>query len=477
MLEPGADAGRVGSVHPVPGSIDPPSQGRRLAHRDVVRIALPITVSNATTPFVGFADTVVIGQLGLAYLIGGVAVAANIFSFLYWMFGFLRMGTTGLTAQAVGARDRSEIAANLYRALLMALAGGGMMVLLQAPIADAAMRLMGGSADVEAAARTYYEIRIWGAPAGLVNFALLGWFIGLGRAAVAFWLQLLLNLVNITLAAVLVLVLGLGVAGVGSAALIADITAAVVGIGVAIRELGRWQASVGFAQVMDATRIKKAFAVNRDIMIRTFFVLAAMMFFTAQSAQTGELTLAANAMLHAIAMITVYLLDGFAFAAETLVGNAVGARDRERFRDAVRLSSLWAGVFGLVLTIIVWLAGPLIIAIMTSNTEIQAVAMRYLPWAALTPIVGVWCFQLDGIFIGATRTADMRNMMIISFVLYLAAWAVLKPLFGNDGLWAALMVLYIVRALTLLARYPALERAVSPAASTQEPMPRLSIPG
>lgn len=431
---------------------------RPLTHRHVAAIAIPITLSNATTPLVGFADTVIVGRLGDAALIGGVAVAANIFNFLYWTFGFLRMGTTGLTAQAVGARDVAEVGANLYRPVLIALGAGVAMVLAQAVIAAFSLHLMAPSPAVSEAARQYFDIRIWAAPAGLVNFALIGWFIGLGRAGVAFWLQLLLNLVNIALAIVLVVRFDLGVTGVAIAALVAEVSAAAAGLVIAILEQRRREAVCDLARVLDRAALARAFAVNRDIMIRTLCALSAFSLFLAQSARTDDVTLAANAVLHSIAMVTVYLLDGFAFSAETLVGHAIGARRRDRFDEAIGYSTVWAGAVGLVLSLAVWLGGDALLAAMTTNAAVREAAAGYLVWAALTPIVGVWCFQLDGIFIGATRTRDMRDMMILSFVGYLAAVAILQPAFGNHGLWAALIVFYVLRALTLAPRIPALRR-------------------
>ena len=435
------------------GTLDAP-----LTHRHVAAIALPITLSNATTPLVGFADTVIVGRLGDAALIGGVAVAANIFNILYWTFGFLRMGTTGLTAQAAGARDTPEVAANLYRPVLIALAAGLAMILAQVLIAGLALRLMGPSDAVSAAARQYFDIRVWAAPAGLVNFALIGWFIGLGRAGVAFWLQLLLNIVNFALAVLLVTGFGLGVTGVAIAALVAEGCAAAAGLAIAVLEQRRRDAFCDLARVLDRAALARAFAVNRDIMIRTVCVLSAFSLFLAQSARADDVTLAANAVLHSIAMVTVYLLDGFAFSAETLVGHGIGARRRDRFDEAIRLSTLWAGAVGIGLSAAVIIGGDALLAAMTTNSAVRSAAAQFLVWAALTPIVGVWCFQLDGIFIGATRTRDMRDMMLVSFLGYLAAVAILAPALGNHGLWAALIVFYVLRALTLAPRIPALRR-------------------
>lgn len=430
-----------------------------IGHRDVVAIALPIMLSNATVPLIGFVDTVVVGQLGQAHLIGAVAVGATIFNFLYWGFGFLRMGTTGLTAQALGAQDTAEVAANLHRALLIAMAAGLAMIAAQALIAWAAFQIMGASAAVESAAGTYFEIRIWAAPAGLINFALLGWFIGLGRAGLAFVIQIFLNIVNVLLAVLFVIGLEYGISGVGLAALLAEWAAALLGLMLARADLVRRGASAPLSQVLDVGRMKRTFQVNTDIMIRTLCALSVFVFFVAQGARSGDVTLAANAVLNSITMVAVYLLDGFAFAAESLVGQSIGARTQPRFREAVLLSTLWAGATGLLLTIGIWLTGPLIIDFMTTSPDVRLAGREYLIWAALMPVVSVWCFQLDGIFIGATRTADMRNMMILSVLLFFAVWSVLQPLYGNHGLWISMLVFNIVRALTLLARFPALERA------------------
>ncbi len=428
-----------------------------MRHRDVLAIALPMIFSNVTTPLIGAVDTAVIGQLGSAPLIGAVAVGATIFTFFYWAFGFLRMGTTGLTAQASGAARPREVLATLYRALIVAGAAGLAIVVLQGAIAAAAFTLMGASAEVGTAARTYFDIRIWSAPAALANYALVGWFIGLGRAGMAFRLQLLLNLTNIGLDALFVLGFGWGIAGVAAGTLIAETGAALVGIAVAMRaaegvKLRAWR-------VFNAGKLKRMISVNGDIMIRTLSLLFAFSFFTAQGARSGDLILAANAVLMHFLSVSAYFLDGVAYATEALTGKAVGARDPKRFSDAVRLSSVWAAALSLATGAAFWLAGGVIIDVMTVNAAVREVARDYLFWAALAPLVGVACFQLDGIFIGATRTRDMRNMMLISLAVYLGAWALLTPAFGNHGLWAALMVLFVVRALTLAWRFPALERA------------------
>jgi MATE family multidrug resistance protein len=454
-----ARAGRRGmsaAPHPGAGAEELPRAGLR--HRDVLAIALPIMLSNATTPLVGLVDTIVVGQAGAPHVIGGVAVGAVIFSTLYWVFAFLRMGTTGLTAQAVGAGDTTEVAAALWRAVLVAGLAGAAMIVTQQAIRLASLWAIGGSPDVQQAATAYFDVRIWAAPAGLVNFALIGWFVGLGRASTAFWLQLLLNVTNIGLAVWFVIGRGGGAAAVGAAALIAEWLAAATGLIVAATQLRRWRAAASRATVLHAARLRRMLAMNVDIFVRSACVLTVTFFMTAQGAGTSEATLAANALLLNILHTSIYLLDGFAFAAEALTGRAVGARDKVRFRLAARLSAVWAGATSLVFSLAVWLAGGFLIELATQSEAVRAVARGVLALAAISPAVGVWCFILDGIFIGATRTGDMRNMMLLSLLTFFAAWAILAPSWGNQGLWVSLLVFYAARALTLLACYRRLER-------------------
>jgi len=436
-----------------------PHEGR-LRHRDVGLIALPIMLSNATVPLVGYVDTVVIGQqIGSAHLIGGVALSAVIFNNVFWIFGFLRMATTGLTAQAVGARDVPEITANLLRALAIAGVAGIGLILVQVWLIALFLWLMGGSGDVNRTVETYFHIRIWGAPAALANFVMVGWFIGLGRAYVAFVIQLILNGVNIALAVLFVFGFELSVQGVALAALISDIVAALTGAWFATHELRRRGARIGDADVLKPEALRTMFNVNRDVIIRTACLIFAFSFFAAQGARAGDLALAANAVLLSIAMIFTYMLDGFAFAAETLVGQAIGARRQDRFRDAIRVSTFWGVLFAVCFTAILLLGGGMMIDFTTEDPAVRAAARAYLMWAALTPVIGIWCYQLDGIFVGATGTQQMRNMAIVSLGVYLLAWAILTPLLGNHGLWLALLVFFIARGISLGACLPGLERA------------------
>jgi MATE family multidrug resistance protein len=438
----------------------------RLSHGAVLAIAIPIILANVTTPIIGLVDTAVLGQLGDPHFIGGVAIGAMIFNLLYWAFGFLRMGTTGLTAQAEGSGNMGEVGATLMRALLIAGAAGIVLVILQIPIATLSLALLNGSQAVETAAKEYFYIRIWGAPAALANFAFLGWFIGMGRARTALVLQLVLNGLNVILDIWFVLGLGLEIKGVAYGTVISETIAAGAGLWLAIGMLKRRHIHFEVLRILDRSAVHRALGVNGDIMIRTMGVIFAFTWFTAKSAEAGDVILAANAVLMTLAHTAAYFLDGFAFAVETLAGQAIGAQRINRFRDAVRLSTLWAITFSTIASAVFWFGGGMIIDFLTVNEQVRSAARVYLIWAAIVPITGVMAYQLDGIFIGATRTTDMRNMMLLSLAVFILMWATLTPLFANHGLWAAIVIFLGLRAITLGLRYPALVRTSFPAANT-----------
>ncbi len=426
-------------------------------HRTVLRIALPVMLSNASTPLIGVVDTAIVGRIPDPAYIAAVALGALVFTFVFWGFGFLRMGTTGLTAQALGSGDSDELVAGLGRALLIATVVGAVLVGLQWPIREIAFALLEASDRTEGLARSYFDIRIWAAPATLANYALLGWFIGLGRTDIGLVLQLVLNLVNIALDAFFVLGLGLDVRGVALGTLFAEYLAALVGLVIAVRYMRRHGAQLRFGNLLVTERLKRTLAVNRDIMIRSLALIFVFVWFMAQGARHGDVTLAANAVLMQFVSISAYFLDGLAFAAEALVGRALGARDRAAFRAAVRVSTLWAVLVALLVSAVYFIAGPSVVDALTTDPDTRAAARIYLPWAALAPLAGVLAFQLDGIFIGATRSIEMRNAMLFSTAVFVLAWWLMQP-WGNHGLWAALYVNYVARALSLGWYYPALAR-------------------
>jgi MATE family multidrug resistance protein len=436
-------------------SFDPQA---RVTHRSVLTVAVPIMLSNVSEPLIGVVNTAVIGQLKEPYYIGAIAVGALIFSFIFWGFGFLRMSTGGLSAQALGAGDRTELVAVLIRALMIGLAAGIGLILLSPLIREAAFNLVGGSAEVRAHGETYFNYRIFAAPAALSNYCVMGWFIGQSRAKLAFVVQLFLNLTNMALSAYFVLGLGMTSDGVGLAALIAEwsaVSLALVLAAVILRGMG---AHISWPRILDPVRLKRTLLMNGDVMIRTLCLVFAFSFFTARGARAGDVVVAANAVLLHLVEVSAYLIDGFAYASEALVGQSVGARNRQRFRAAVWLTSVWAMVLGVVCSLIIWFFGPALVDMMTLSPEVRETARAYLPWVAVSPVLGVICFQFDGIFTGAMATKDMRNMMIVSLGVFLLAWWMLEGRYGNHGLWAALNIFFIARGITFATRMPSLER-------------------
>jgi multidrug resistance protein, MATE family len=429
--------------------------GALLTHRAILAIAVPIMISNVSTPLLGVVDTAVMGRIPDPAYIGAVALGALVFNFVFWGFGFLRMGTTGLTAQALGAGDAGEIRASLGRAVLIGCAVGAALIALQWPIRELAFALLDAGPRIEALARTYYDIRIWAAPATLTNYALLGWFIGLGRARMALALQLVLNLTNIALCLVLVLGLDMGVKGVALGTLLAEIIASVLGLAIASRHLHRIGGHWDFGRLLAADRMRRTLAINRDIMIRSAALIAVFAWFMTQGARQGEGILAANAVLMQFIAVAAYFLDGLAFSAEALVGRAIGAANRAEFVRAARMTTLWAAGVAAAMSLAFAVLGTATIDTLTVDPTVRMLARAYLPWAALGPLVGVWCFQLDGIFIGATRTAEMRNAMLVSLAIFFAGWWALAR-YGNHGLWASLYVHYAARTGTLLYFLPRL---------------------
>ena len=434
-------------------------QSTPVTHRGVLAVAVPIMLSNVTEPMIGVVNTAVIGQLPGAYYIGAITVGALIFNFIYWGFGFLRLGTGGLSAQATGSGDAQELVAVLMRALIIAGIAGVAIIVLSPLIGRLAFSLLEGSSEVESHAATYFYIRVFSAPFALTSFCLLGWFVGQGRARTAFVIQLYLNLTNMTLSLIFVMGLGMTSDGVALAALIAEVTAAILGLFIAFRRLRDMGARFERFRVFDRAKLIRTLAINRDIMIRTVCLVLVFSWFTARGAKASDVIVSANAILMHFFDVAAFLIDGFAFATEALVGQSIGARDRQRFNKAVQLTSIWATVVGLLTFAVIWIGGPVFIDGMTVNAEVRETARHYLLWAALAPLICVACFQYDGIFTGATQTADMRNMMLISMIVFFLAWWPLEQVYGNHGLWASMIVFFAARGVFFALRMPALRRA------------------
>ncbi|VAV91264.1 DNA-damage-inducible protein F [hydrothermal vent metagenome] len=427
-----------------------------ITHRRVVRIAFPIALSNVTVPILGLVDTGVIGQLGSAAMIGAVGIGAIILSSVYWIFGFLRMGTTGLTSQAYGAGKHGEVAAMLTRALIIGLAGGIAVIALQTPVFWAYFQLSPASAEVETMAQTYMRIRVWSAPAMIALFGISGWLIALERTRALMTIQVLMNGLNIGLDLWFVLGLDWGIEGVAWATFIAEWSGVSLGLWLC-RDAFAQPAWRDWARVFDRARLRLMAAVNSDILLRSLMLQGIFVSFLFLGSKFGDVTLAANQVLLQFFTVIAYVLDGFAFAAEALVGQALGARNRRALRRAALLTSGWGFLFSVLLAVAFLGFGGAIIDLMVKVPEVQAEARNYLIYSGLAAILGLGAFMLDGIFIGATRSRDMRNMMAVSLAAYVVALMILMPVFGNHGLWLSLLISYVVRGVTLGLRYPALE--------------------
>jgi MATE family multidrug resistance protein len=421
----------------------------------VFAIAGPAMVANLTTPLIGIVSTTAIGRLGDATLLGGVAMASVLFDCIFWLFAFLRMSTVAFTAQSLGAGEASELRAILVRGFIVAALIGTALIVLQMPLATVLLGVMGGSEGVTRAAKTYFTIRIWSSPLALGNYVVLGWLIGQARARLALGTQITINLINAATTVLLVLVFDFGIAGAAIAALIAEATGLLLGVVIARRLQG--SLTVPRATLFDREKLMRMLSVNRDIMIRTASLIAAWLVFTAQGARSGDLTLAANAVLNNFLLASAFFLDGLANAAEQLCGRAYGARDKSAFTGAVRLVLIWGFGFALAVAGIFALFGTSFIDIMTASADVRRLARDYLPFVVLAPLLGVFAFAYDGIYIGATWARDMRNLMVLSLLIFLTAWLALLS-FGNAGLWGALLVHYAARGGLEALRYPALLR-------------------
>ncbi|WP_386680710.1 MATE family efflux transporter [Loktanella sp. R86503] len=435
-----------------------------LTHRRVLHIALPVVISNATVPILGVVDTGVVGQLGQAAPIGAVGIGAIILTAIYWIFGFLRMGTSGLTAQAVGANDAPEVAALLSRALMIGLAAGTVIIAAQALLFAGAFAISPASAEVESLARQYMGIRVWSAPAAIALYGITGWLIAQERTGAVLAIQVLMNGANIALDLLFVLHLDWGVPGVAWATFLAEWGGFALGLWLcrAAFLVPAWR---DWPRVFDRAKLTRMSIVNGDIMIRSILLQAIFVSFLFWGADFGDVQLAANQILLQFLHVTSYALDGFAIAAESLVGQALGRRNRRALRRAALLTSGWAAGICAALALAFALAGGLIIDTMTTAPDVQIAARHYLPYMVAAPLAGLAAWMLDGIFIGATRTTDMRNMMVISALLYFACVIPLMAAFGNHGLWLGLLAAFVFRGITLGLRYPALERSAGPPSS------------
>ncbi len=436
---------------------------------EVLRTAWPLILANATVPLLGLADTAVIGNTGTVVDLGAIALGALILNFVYWAFGFLRMGTTGFVAQAVGAQDEPEVRAGLARPLLLGAAIGVVIVVLRWPIERVSLGLLSGGAEVESIAAQYVRVRIWGAPACLATYVVMGGLIGLGATRQLLALQVFLNGINIALDVLFAGVLDMGAVGVALGTAIAEWTSLGLALWLVARVLRRREPSdepfLAWPRILDRARLREMLSAHSDILVRTLLLLGGFAWFTNQSAKFGDATLASNHLLLQLVSFTAFFLDGFAFAAEALVGRAKGAADLSAFDRAVWRTTELAVVSGLLLAGTILVLGGVGIDLLTDLHAVRAVARDHLVEVGVYVALSAWAFQLDGVFIGVTRTRSMRNAALVSLAGFLALSWLLIPAYGNHGLWIAFIGYVVLRAASLGVLVPALRRSLATSAS------------
>ncbi|MGR5140682.1 MATE family efflux transporter DinF [Photobacterium sp. DNB23_23_1] len=421
----------------------------RTLHRQVFALALPMVLSNITVPLLGLVDAAVIGHLEHAWYLGGVAVGGTMINVTFWLLGFLRMATTGLSAQAYGASDRDAQATVFIQGIALAWLMALVLIVFHRPVADLIFHFSSASGEVKHYAEQYFSIRIWGAPAALANFVIMGWLLGSQNAKLPMWLLIVTNVVNISMDVLFVLGFGWKVQGAAAASVLAEYSGLVLGLWFVSRQ---W-----LSQALPAWRSKlrsmrngtgRLLKLNRDIFLRSLCLQLTFTFMTFQGATLGDNVVAANAVLMSFLMLVSYAMDGFAYAMEAMVGKAIGARNRAELGRSLVGTTFWSLMISLILTMAFTVFGSDIIALISDIPAVQHEAALYLPWLAAVPLVAMWCFLLDGIFIGATRAREMRNSMFVATCCYFAFWWLLAD-FGNHALWGAMLGFMAMRGMGL----------------------------
>ena len=426
-------------------------------YRMVLALAGPILIANLSTPLLGAVDTAVMGHLDASVYLAGVALGAMIFSFLYWGFGFLRMGTTALCSQARGQKAYTEMRLVFWRGVFVAVAIGLVLLGLHQIIGGIAFWLLDVENSLEKQAQHYFNIRIWSAPATLINYVLLGWFLGNGDARLPLYLQVFINLLNIFLDLLFVIVLAMGVEGVALATVIAEYSGTMAGLWLLLRQPVFQQGwSLQDKNIFLATAIKRLILINRDIFIRTMSLLLAFAYFTKSGANLGTDIVAANAILLKFMEFAAYGLDGFAFAGETLIAAAYGRKNRGLMKKLTRICLIFGGISAVAMVVFFALMARFLIPLMTSLPALQNIATTFSPWVIFMPIFAVWGFIYDGVFLGTTATRALRNSMILCLLIMVFCGYWLVPLCGNHGLWASMMIFMLARGVVLGLYFPAI---------------------
>ena len=419
-------------------------------NRQILRLAIPNIISNLSVPLLGAVDTAVVGRLEHVYYLGAIAVGSIIFDFIFWGFGFLRMGTTGMVAQAYGAQQERKTRIILFRVLLVAGVSSLVILLIQYPLIEASLYLVNASPEVEEYTRLYYHIRIFAAPATLALFGLNGWFLGMQNSTYPMIITIFLNIVNIILNLIFVFRFDMTVDGVATGSLVASFLALGLALFLYNKKYGGGKLNIKWDELIEAEELKKFFSVNRDIVIRTLCLIFSYAFFTAKSAEMGDVVLAANTILLQMWYISSYGTDGFAYAAESLVGRFKGAGDKEKLKSAVVANMFWGLGLGVLGTVSYAIFDAEIISLFTDKENVVAVAMTVVIWLIVAPVVNSVCFIWDGVYIGATATGAMRNSMIVATILvFIPVYYISEPFVGIHALWMAMTAFMIARGVIL----------------------------
>lgn len=419
-------------------------------NRRILSLALPSIVANITTPLLGLIDTAIVGHMGSAVYIAAIAVGGVMFNMIYWLFGFLRGGTSGLAAQAYGARDVRAATLVLRRSLLVAMVAGLTIVVLQKPLCLLLGAFVGSEGEIARLAEIYFSVLIFGAPATLGSYALSGWFLGMQNSRMLMWTSLIINVVNIVASLLFVFGLGMKIEGVAAGTLIAQWTGFIAGLFFLFRYSF---ASVTLADVFRWNELKRFFRINADVMMRTVCLIAVTVWFTRAGASQGAVVLAVNTLLMQLFLLFSYLMDGFAYAGEALVGRFVGERNECGLRRCVKALLLWGVGVALVFTAVYFVGGEAFLSLLSSDADVIAASKDYYLWAVSIPLAGFAAFVWDGVFIGATMTRQLLASMAVASAVFFLVYFLLSPVMGNHGLWLAFIAYLAARGVSQTVAY------------------------
>lgn len=421
--------------------------------RQILGIALPSIVSNITVPLLGMVDVAIVGHIGDAVYIGAIAVGAMIFNLVYWIFGFLRMGTSGMTSQALGQRDLGETTRLLVRSMLLAMTIGGLLIALQSPLLWLMMKIIHPTPDVQPLAELYFRICVWGAPAMLGIYGLNGWFIGMQNTRVPMMVAIMQNVVNIIASLTLVYALDMKLEGVATGTLIAQYAGFFTSVFLLVWHYGRLRRHYSSRGLLRREAIVRFFSVNRDIFLRTLFIVGVNLYFTSAGARQGAVVLAVNTLLMQLYLLFSYVMDGFANAGEALSGKYYGAGNRVALSDTVRRLFGWGAIMAVAFTLVYALGGSSFLRLLTSDATVIAASAEYFPWAVAIPLVGMAAFVWDGVFIGITGTRPMLLSSVVGALTFFAIDILLVGNYGNHALWLAMLAYLLMRGVVLTIAY------------------------